>query len=594
MKNLKYFPYERNKYFYGKLLSVDDFEAEQKYMNDKRRLINRFMHGCGVVCGLDVVAVSDDTVSLEAGLALDFCGREIVVDKPVTKKLSDMEGYPDYSSGDENMGYLYLCIEYAEHEKDPVYSVVGGNSMGEEACYNKTAEGYHVYVTSQEPEASVGGSSAYFEEWKTVYWGNGIRISQVFPKYVKSGSEFDFRLVVENMGQRLPVSFGYELSFDCLKKDGKKKATIEFHEEAQTKARRYEIPVTLAASAIKGGRGGAKLKPGTFWLKVGEHSLEASAEAENTVEITSEEVLPVITRHYYENAMKEIQQETYHQSIYLAKIALIQAGTTVIIENVEQMPFGQYICSDVLSAIRDRVSEEEQKYQARRLAAEGKKEKKNTAAAETREQDIRMASGCVTLDLGIGGVAGQTFFSGAIPHGLGLSDVTVLLGEAYGVEDETRIRFGAADVFAEDSCPVRGELAARVDKNQGTFVIGIRLTEPTTEEKVRIHWTALCDGRVEAPEKEARGLFLKPDMVYLSLREDYYFEPVFNGAADTGLQWSVSEAEGGSIDENGLYTAPDIPGIYEIVAESTAYPGMKASAFAVVREIRKDSKEAVQ
>lgn len=45
MRNLKYFSFERNKYFYGKLLSVSDFETEQRYMNDKRRLINRFKIG---------------------------------------------------------------------------------------------------------------------------------------------------------------------------------------------------------------------------------------------------------------------------------------------------------------------------------------------------------------------------------------------------------------------------------------------------------------------------------------------------------------------------------------------------------------------
>ena len=35
MKNAKYYPFERNKYFYGKLLSVDDFELEQRYTNNK-------------------------------------------------------------------------------------------------------------------------------------------------------------------------------------------------------------------------------------------------------------------------------------------------------------------------------------------------------------------------------------------------------------------------------------------------------------------------------------------------------------------------------------------------------------------------------
>ena len=88
MKNSKYFPFERNRYFYGKLLSVDDFELEQKYFNDKRRLINRFLFGPGIVSGLCVVEVDEQTISLETGFALDTWGREIIVDEPVLKKLS--------------------------------------------------------------------------------------------------------------------------------------------------------------------------------------------------------------------------------------------------------------------------------------------------------------------------------------------------------------------------------------------------------------------------------------------------------------------------------------------------------------------------
>ena len=80
MKNLKCFPFERNRYFYGKLLSVEDFETEQKYFNDKRRTINRFLFGSGVVCGLNVVEVDDESISVERGLALDFAGREIMLD----------------------------------------------------------------------------------------------------------------------------------------------------------------------------------------------------------------------------------------------------------------------------------------------------------------------------------------------------------------------------------------------------------------------------------------------------------------------------------------------------------------------------------
>ena len=87
MTNLSLFPIERNRYFYGKLLTVRDFELEQKYLNDKRRLLNLAIAGPGVVCGLTVSKSDDMTLMLESGLALDCMGREIVVDAPVIKKL---------------------------------------------------------------------------------------------------------------------------------------------------------------------------------------------------------------------------------------------------------------------------------------------------------------------------------------------------------------------------------------------------------------------------------------------------------------------------------------------------------------------------
>lgn len=46
--------FERVKYFYGQLLGVREFQAEQSYFLEKHRLHNRYLHGYGVVCGLAV------------------------------------------------------------------------------------------------------------------------------------------------------------------------------------------------------------------------------------------------------------------------------------------------------------------------------------------------------------------------------------------------------------------------------------------------------------------------------------------------------------------------------------------------------------
>jgi hypothetical protein len=73
----------RNRYFYGKLLDVFHFEMEQNYFNEKRWLLNRLISGYGVVCGLNVTLGSDgNSVVVSPGVAIDKCGREIVVCQP--------------------------------------------------------------------------------------------------------------------------------------------------------------------------------------------------------------------------------------------------------------------------------------------------------------------------------------------------------------------------------------------------------------------------------------------------------------------------------------------------------------------------------
>jgi hypothetical protein len=70
----------RNRYYYGKLLDVFHFDLEQSYFNNKRWLLNRLVSGYGVVCGLNVTLGSDgQSVAVTPGVAIDKCGREIIV-----------------------------------------------------------------------------------------------------------------------------------------------------------------------------------------------------------------------------------------------------------------------------------------------------------------------------------------------------------------------------------------------------------------------------------------------------------------------------------------------------------------------------------
>lgn len=81
--------FERPRYFPGKLVTAADFELEQRYHIEKRRLLNRMLHGPGVVSGLGVSVGAAGAVTVEPGFALDPYGREILVCDSVQVAIPD-------------------------------------------------------------------------------------------------------------------------------------------------------------------------------------------------------------------------------------------------------------------------------------------------------------------------------------------------------------------------------------------------------------------------------------------------------------------------------------------------------------------------
>ena len=70
MKNIKLLPFERNRYFTGKMLTSADFAAEQRYINNKRRFINNMMFGAGIVCGMSVDCLDEKNIRIDSGVAI--------------------------------------------------------------------------------------------------------------------------------------------------------------------------------------------------------------------------------------------------------------------------------------------------------------------------------------------------------------------------------------------------------------------------------------------------------------------------------------------------------------------------------------------
>lgn len=68
----------RPNYFFGRLLTADDYQAEQAYHRRKQQLQNRILFGTGVVAGLRV-SIAHGQLTVSPGLAYDCQGHELLL-----------------------------------------------------------------------------------------------------------------------------------------------------------------------------------------------------------------------------------------------------------------------------------------------------------------------------------------------------------------------------------------------------------------------------------------------------------------------------------------------------------------------------------
>lgn len=580
MKNTKYFPFERVNYFYGKLLSVEDFRLEQKYGNDKRRMLNRFLYGAGVVTGMNVVPVDNTTVLIESGLALDASGREIVIDEPEVCRLQTLEGFSDYEE-DRNTGYLYLCIAYEEEETEPVHSIsqVGKTNSG---AFNKIRESYRLYLTRNEPETDYLSDKSLYESAQTICWTKGIRVKHILPKFVPSGGRMELKIEVENMGQQENFAFSYELELNCLSYEGRSRLSVSFDELLFEKSGRYTFSYMLDVFGVKDTQAMISIVPKSFKLRIGQNQTEEKAEGKSYVYVSGHSQKDEVARNYFEKGMEHVLQDGSSQDLYLAKISLLRAGDTVVIDKVEKMPFGQYVASSFLNHALLQMDGQEGRDSNE---SEGRLTD-STVVKRSDNYGISIAEGEEEIELGVGASKGKKLFSREISHGLGMGRTTIILSQE-GTEAKEAY-FGVSGIFKADLPQI--ELAAKTDAQKGTFTIGVHVLSTTAKERIRIHWTAIQDKKELLQEKKERHIFIRPNVLNLNTRESYYLEAVCSNMTDTAINWKVKN-HGGTIDENGLYTAPNTAGVYEVTAESVAYPEVKASIFVIVREKENDYSE---
>jgi hypothetical protein len=583
-----FFPIQRNRYFYGKLLTVRDFESEQQYGGVKRRLVNRVVHGPGVVCGLGVTASDDSTLIIESGMALDYLGREIFLEEPLIRKLEMLEGQEKLKGRDD----IYLCLAYHEVDIEPV-NAVGAESGGRQC--NVTQEGFRLFLSEETPAFHALLEAQGRENVNILYASDTLQLVLSLPGAVCAGQEFQARVLVVKNDKTLPVRFTLEGASGFVETETGK-VLLEYHESPEETRNVLETEFTLKAQnltdvAVQLFPEGMELN-----LELGSHKYKNFIGVSADVFICGDQRR--LRDHLYKTDTLAKHLRGKEIPLYLAKLDLLGASERTFVGTVTNLPFGQIFRRPDAGRAGglERLSvttsvkplEFWQKPDVQASVGQAGDIHLNFGIPTPEIYDYATSHGVVEIPIPGGVKVNARYFSDEVAHGLGPGNVDVRLSLEYenGNSGPGQL-FGNSEVFKhksfKDNLPWV-EAAAVVYPARGTMRIGVWLHDNVEGNLVRIHYYA------EKPERDTKRLLetrqvsvsVIPEILRVGKREQARFKATVLGSEDKNVAWRVRDDLGGEIDANGIYQAPETPGTYEIVATASADDTVTASAFVIV------------
>ena len=589
MNHANFFPFERNRYFYGKLLTVRDFEVEQRYHCSKRALLNRLLHGSGVVCGLGVTASDESTLMIESGMALDYQGREIVLPETLFRKLQMLEGQETLAGKKD----AYLCLSYAQEDVEPVNAT--GAEVGAQRQFDLTREGYRLFLTTEPPAYQELLEAAGEENVSVLYQSDDLILVLSVPSGLYAGEEFQVRVLVVKNEKTPPVQFSLEGENTFVESDNGR-VRLAYRESREEKRCVYTVDFPLRARALSDVDG--QLFPSGCELNVelGSHRYKNYLTVEAAVHLCRDQEESRLRRRRMDDLSRHLRGRDL--PLYLAKLELIHSAGGVFVGAVTNLPFQQTASGEgehksgkngdltVTTSVRSLEYWQKPDVKAVYQPSTGGLHL-DFGIPSPEQYDYAVAHGTVDLTMPGGIRVNSRVFSKEIAHGLGAGAVDVRLSVEFQDKEETALLCGNSEVFKSKNIklsPPWVEAAAVVYPERGTMRIGLWLHDTVKGNLVRVHYFA------QKPERDTSrilaqrkiSLTITPEFSRLSCRGKLQFQADVVGSEDKSVTWSVKEENGGAIDRNGLYQAPELPGTYEITAAAGADETVTASAFVIV------------
>lgn len=595
MENKQYANRDRNNYFFGKLMSVRDFQCEQSYFNAKRRLGNKMLNGAGIVSGLNVILIDNKTISLESGMALDYLGREIVVPESIVRKLNIINGFEDC----KDKGIVYLCIRYKEKLDEVTFSVAGaGKSNGVSKEYNRIKEGYELFLTADKPNENRLKLEGLLSNRFEIYNNNGIIINIELNKYVNPQKLLKMTVHFEKKNVEAPTKYSFKIGGEFFKTvEGDKELNIEYNETETSTYKNLTQEYYVYCDAISDAIAQLTIDKKSFSLSVGNDKFNILDDINIPISVKTSSIRDLIIDEYYSKHFDEIISDVNDKNIYLAKFHLITNQLTYFIEDFEKNPFKQYLFSNELMKLLSEIDDSanvSKNLEVKTVTSEESSETNPQVLDLPTPKIDNITTGVERINLGFNPKVGKSYYSYDFVHGLGEGNIAILTAidnKANVVTNDSELMvFGDKGIFSDKEISISSpnvQIASVVNPKKGTVKLGVKLLEKTTSQTVDIRWWAFKP--VDIPEQEEDliidenvRVIITPNTTRVKPLEQTRFVAHIEGASSQEVRWAMAENNTGTIDNNGLYTAPSKEGVYEIKAYSVKFEGKSESAYVVV------------
>ena len=599
MSNSQLYPFERNRYYPGKLLTSADFQAEQNYHINKGRFINGLMYGSGVVCGLGVFSLDDLSVLIESGVAIDGTGREIILDTSVVKKISAIEGFDRLETDT-----AVLKIRYNEQDVHSVYSV-NHKENEKEYEFNRIAEGYELFLVDKEGETVDYNPETEFLTREILFKSENYVGEVMMPATVCKGRNVKIVLEIRKVSDedvRLSCRGILEIPvFHTPDDESELEIGVEDLNLKMGESIRKEYWVRVLDNDAEESE--LILRSGSAAAFENENAINSSSHFAIRVRLSKSSPLELVSRETGRINLEMRNLELSDDAISLAEIQLVRNAGSYIIDNIRDTSAKKYVLAPAQEIMRNNYMS----YYVKDVELKKSKDRKETPVFKNDSPSrggefTNIATGTLEVPLGRNAREGDIRYSGEIAHGLGPGNVYVEIGYNFVSDDpdmganQKSTIYGNPELFSQQNNVLASvETGIKVLNEKGSFVVAARLLRNVDFLVLSFRWVAIrfpSGDDIELTEDYYdKSISVDTPTVIMGGKESHFFGVRFNNMKACSITYELTSPGSGEISSDGIYTAPSKEGVYEIRIYCTDMPVICTYAYAIVKKKMIDDKK---